>query len=221
MENISTIKAYYERASSIELVQLSRKPQELEPQVLPLLLNELSKRKETEAANELKAFVEGKSKLPIHSDFSFLTEEEKAGLLEEVKERLVTGELVESIRIDLFERGIDITNLFSSDGNQEELLHEFITKLRMEQRDYLEIKEILVKEKGFSESDAGISIIETQEMGKRNHEKGIWYIVIGSVIFIGSLMLAISGDGGLVILPYGAIFAGISMIAIGAKQKLK
>lgn len=218
MQDISIIKTFYGRASSVELVELSRKPLELEPTVLPLLLAELFKRKETEAANELEAFMEGKSRMPIQSDFSSLTKEERTEVLDEIKQRITSGEMVESIRIDLFERGIDITRLFTETDDPS--LHEFITKLRIEQKDYLEIKEILVNERELTESDAGSSIIETQEMGKRNHQKGIWYIAIGSIVFIGSLMLALSGDGGLVILPYGAILAGISMIGIGAKQRM-
>lgn len=216
MLDIQTIKNYYSTASTIELIELAKKPTELREEIIPFLKAELEKRNEVEEVRKINKLLDNIDAEKSVVDLTFWNKED---ILLEIKQRLDAGEMVETIRIDLLDRGIDITRLYTSHKQLNESITEFITKLRMKDVDYLEIKDILVTEKGLTESDAGISIIETQEQGKRNHQKGIIFMTIGIALLVASALILLNGYGERVIIPYGAILGGGSLIALGAKQK--
>jgi hypothetical protein len=217
MPDLKTIKSNYSRISTVELIELSKKPNELRKEIIPVLRDELKSRNEMPAVEAMDAL------LNDQSNKKKLRSETQDVLLQEIEDRMANGETIESIRIDLNEREIDIAELYNEDSiykeeNFERRLIEEIDKRKQDNEGYDEIKRNFIENEGLSEEGATKLISDAKAKGHRNKEVGGIAFIVGCLVTLFTFVNAHANKGGVYIIAYGAIIFGGLQYLRGVKQ---
>jgi hypothetical protein len=162
--------------STEELLSIAQKPDEIAPEIISILQNELINRDEFEVAYNLR------SQAPtVEKPLSELTETEIA---EVVRERVNLGESIESIQMDFKSQGVDIFNFMNQEAESLEEKYKYIVSLRKEGLDEEEITQRVQDEFDIDENENEVLKIELKQKGTRN-------IKIGYTLIFVSIILAL------------------------------
>lgn len=210
MESIDSIVENYKRLSTGELIAIAAEPWDLRKEIIPHLQSELLARDRKAEALMLSEYLVQNT--TIKKPYQLYSKEE---LGEHIKERLESGELLESIKIDLKENGVDMFALLESEQVLDNKKLNYLTSLK---NDLLEEKEIDEKMK----TSFGLTETETDQLKRQLKSKGTQNIVIGStlVIVMTLLLMAAFENGGRIGL--GAVLLigiGVWRISLGVKQR--
>jgi hypothetical protein len=176
MEKPDSIINHYKQLTTEELLSIAQKPEEITPETISILQNELINRDEFEVAYNLR------SQAPtVEKPLSELTETEIA---EVVRERVNLGESIESIQIDLKSQGVDIFNFMNQEAQILEEKYNYIVSLRKEGLDEEEITQRVQDEFDIDENENEVLKIELKQKGTRN-------IKIGYTLVFVSIILAL------------------------------
>lgn len=208
MNNLKDIQENYESKNVEDLIHLALNPQELRLEVIPILQKELLNRGQTEEAMSLTDFLVKAKEKPRFSDLP------KAELRKLIKDRLATGEPMESIKIDLKDDGVNIYEIINNDHKLKEKAYNYITHLKEQGLKEEEIDEKLKETLSIEKEDTEMLKIQLKKSGKKN-------LIFGYTIsIIALLLLTIAlGTGGSV--GFGAIFVlgfGVWTISKGYEQ---
>ncbi len=180
MLDINFIIENYRRLSTPELLALAKDPSVLNPEVLPHLQEELIKRGKKEEALALTNPV-----ISAPPAGAYLTPEE---LSQMIRERMESGESIESIRLDLKEKGIDLIELLEEEVRFKEETFEYLTVLKAEKVNEEEIAEKMKDEFGVTEQETEILKLELRTKGK-------WNLIFGWILVISALALLLYDVG--------------------------
>ena len=210
MESIDSIVENYKRLSTGELIAIAAEPWNLRKEIIPHLQSELLARDRKAEALKLSEYLVQNT--TIKKPYQLYSKEE---LGDHIKERLESGELLESIKIDLKENGVDMFALLESEQVLDNKKLDYLTSLK---NDLLEEKEIDEKMK----TSFGLTETETDQLKRQLKSKGTQNIVIGStlVIVMTLLLMAAFENGGRIGL--GAVLLigiGVWRISLGVKQR--
>jgi hypothetical protein len=176
MEKPDSIINHYKQLSTEELLSIAQKPDEIAPEIISILQNELINRDEFEVAYNLR------SQAPtVEKPLSELTETEIA---EVVRERVNLGESIESIQMDFKSQGVDIFNFMNQEAESLEEKYKYIVSLRKEGLDEEEITQRVQDEFDIDENENEVLKIELKQKGTRN-------IKIGYTLIFVSIILAL------------------------------
>lgn len=218
--DLTTIRNYYCNASILELQKIAEKPTDLSRDVIQILKEELTKRGDIETANLVDERIRATLVRNKYENKNYLTQEDKQEITEEIKERLVGGELIESVRIDLMERGIDISELHTEDEIDINL-YDFVTHLSDNKATENEIKEILIKRVGLKEDKATDSIKQVQKQRNKIRQYEVIFFIVG-LLLIGSsiwLITEIDLERRSLYFPVVLLSVGIGLVVKIASQK--
>lgn len=196
MHNLDLVIEQYKRLRTEELVHIASDPAALDLAVIPHLQAELLNRDKKEEALQLSSFLVSRPE-PAK-------EISKEELADSIKDRIDAGEPLESIKLDLEDRGIDFFAIMNNEAQLKDKTFEYLTSLKEEGLDDAEIDAKLKKTFGMDETEADILKRELRSRGKQN-------LVIGYsiVIIVGTLSLLTLGAG------IGITIGAILIIAIG------
>lgn len=219
--DLEEIKEFYREAPTPLLLDLTKNLEGLEPDVIPILPNELYKRNQEEAVALINTYLKGTN--------TFVNIEE---LKTEIHERLAYGEDLESIKLDIKERAGDYYQFLnkyinrdflydtsdpsqSQDYNEEILNEEESEGVTIEQRLLdLGIPRHLAKElknKSKEEIDEQLEILVD-----KLRSRGDGNLVLGVLLLIAGITVTVYSSH---IIYYGGILAGIGLIIKGIKLK--
>jgi hypothetical protein len=196
MDKLDYIIENYKRMRTEELVQIARDPSDLELEIIPHLQAELLNRDKREEALRLSEFL-----IKRPGPQKELTKKE---LAESVKERIDSGEPLESIKLDLKDRGIDFFEVMNQENKLKDKTFEYLTSLKEEGLDETEIDQKLKATFGIDESEADILKRELRNKGKQNLIIGYFLVIV-----VGSLSLLTLGAG------FGITIGGMLLTGIG------
>lgn len=207
MENLDLIVENYKRLSTEDLVAIAKEPSSLDIQIIPHLQSELFSRNKKEEALELSQFLIQRPKL--------YTELSKEELREIITSRIESGEPLESIKLDLQDKGIDMLDLLEGETKSKNKVFEYLTSLKEDNLDETEINEKM-------QSTFGITEDETDVIKRQLRTKGKYNLIIGYTIVIAVTILSIASLtlGGSITI--GAILTGglgIWLISEGHRQR--
>lgn len=207
MDNLSLIIESYKTLSTDDLVSIANEPESLDSEVIPYLQSELFNRNKKEESIALGNFL-------IKNTFSYrdLTREELARM---IKERVESGEMLESIRLDLKDHGIDIFEIIDGEERFKGRVLDYMTSLKEVGLEDAEIAEKMNEAFNINSSETDILKQQLHSAGRRNVILG-YSLVIVSVALI---LLAISFGGGPGIGGVILIGLGIYKIMQGNKQR--
>ena len=181
----------------------------LTPEAQQALRDVLTERNMTEQLGTLDA-ADAKKKSLAH-----LSSDEVRAL---VNKRLDNGENIESIKIDLRDKGVNIIHLSTKEHEKEELIDERFIALQKEGKSKAEIDEHLRKEFNLSEK-------QSREIPEKLRSNGSWLIVVGAVLLmICGPLLAVDlqkNDGKNMRLPLAGCIAGVVLLAGGLRKRMQ
>ena len=200
MVNLELILEHYKKLSTPELIKLSKKPDTLEPTIIPHLQMELINRGEKEEALLMSEFLINKHK-PVEEVRPKLSQSE---LLESIKIRVESGENIESIKMDLKHQGLDLFNKLDGEVKLKNMSVEYLESLKNDN-----LEDDVIDEK--MQAAFGISAVENDILKRELRRKGKQNLVIGySIIFLSILVVGLSfvagggvGIGGIVLFASG------------------
>lgn len=209
MENLDLILQNYKQLSTEELISIAATPSILEIEIIPYLQSELLSRNRKEEALLLGKYLMPTETIRIYKDYS------KTELNESLKERIDSGESLESIKMDLKENGIDIFQMLETEQFNEYKKLELLTSLKNINLEEPEINEKMT-------ASFGISEIEIFELKRKLRRKGKQNIIFGTTLVVVAVVLAFAAvaSGGHV--GFGlilVILTGIERISNGKKQR--
>lgn len=205
MRDLSLIEDNYRELSTQELINIAKEPDGLEIDVIPLLQKELINRNEPAAALALTNFL-------INGSERELTRRE---LKEQAYQRIESGESIESIKLDLKDKGVDIFDAVYDDNKRNAKRTQYLMALKEQGLDEMEINEKLQKEFSITEAEADILQAEMKAKGRQNQIIGVTMVLVSVAVIIAAMAMGGSiGVGGIFILGIG-----IWRIAEGAKQR--
>jgi len=176
--DLATIRNYYCNASILELQKIAEQPTDLSRDVIRLLKEELTKRGDIETANLVDERIRTTLVRNKYANTDYLTQQDKQEITEEIKERLAGGEMIESVRIDLLERGIDISELHTED-EVDINLYDVVTHLSDNKATEEEIKDVLINNIGLQEDEATDSIKKVHGKGVKFANLRLFFLLLG------------------------------------------
>jgi hypothetical protein len=206
MTDLSLIEDNYKRISTDELINIAKEPELLELEVIPLLQKELFSRNKQEEALALSNFlINGSSERELT----------KRELKEQAYERIESGESIDSIRLDLKDKGVDMFDVVYDSNKRTAKILKYLMALKEQDLGETEINEKLQKEFSMTEAEADIVQGDLKAKGRQNQVIGATITLFSGVIVIASIALGGSvGIGGVLLLGLG-----VWRIAEGAKQR--
>lgn len=207
MKTLDSIINHYKQLSTDELLIIAQKPEEIAPETISILQNELINRDEFEVAYNLKSHV-----TPIEKPLSELTEIE---ISEIVRERVSLGESIESIQMDLKSKGVNILNLMNQEVESLKEKYKYILSLRKEGLDEEEISQRVQQEFDINENENEVMKIELKRKGVRNIKIGYVLIFVSIIVFLINVTL----EQVVFTFPLIMFFGGILLISKGQQQK--
>jgi hypothetical protein len=198
---LSEIEENYKRMSSGQLLKLAKEADTLRPEVIPLLKKELSRRGMKEEASEIDKIKEDQF------DYKKLSLKE---IQEVVSDRLQTGESLESIKVDLEDKGVDILDVFNVEGDKREAAFEIIASQKDGQ---------LLNDKLKAEFDYGEN--EVQELKKEMKSRANIYVNLGIFVLVLSvgLLFVVYATNGRSRSSYALMAAGFALLVKGFRQR--
>lgn len=218
--DLATIRNYYCNASIVELQKIAEQPTDLSRDVIRLLKEELTKRGDIETANLVDERIRATLMRNKYASASYLTQKDKQEIIEEIKERLAGGEMIESVRIDLLERGIDISELHTED-EVDINLYDVVTHLSDNKATEEEIKDVLINNIGLQEDEATDSIKKVHEQRSKVRQIEIVFFMIG-LLLIGSsiwLLSEVNFERQNLYFPVVMLCVGIGLVVNVASRK--
>ena len=196
MDNLNSIIDNYKRLRTEELIQIAKSPEQLQVEIIPHLQAELFNRNKKEEAILLSEYLVKRPKP--------LSELSKKELTEMIKERVDSGESLESIKLDLKDNGVDMFDLLETHNQVQGKVFDYLTSLKEDGLNETEIDEKLKSRFSLDENEADVLKRQLRAKGKQN-------LIIGYslVIIMGILSILTLGSGG-----YVGI-GGILLIGIG------
>ena len=209
MSDLKDIQENYKKMSIEKLIDLTIKPEGLRLEIIPILQQELISRGKTEAAMSLSEFlVRPKEK----SRFRKLSEVDLKKL---IKERLDSGESIESIKIDLKDDGVDFFNFINNDDKLKDQAFDFITDLKKNGVGDKEINQKLNETFSLEKQEAEILKVQLRKRGRQKINSGYFLLIIGLILIVGSLSI----NGGINIAGIVFIGSAIWKISLGHDEK--
>lgn len=208
MLNLEVIKEKYQKLDTKELIKLSKKPNDLREDVIPILKAELIKRGKRDDAEALTNFKDNGSGLK-YQGWSL------SELRDMVQERVNAGEAMDSIKIDLRLNGIDVFEVLKEEIQLQEEVYNSITQLKENGVSQDVIDKHLEESYNIEKSDASKIKTDLKLKGKRNQTWGFIFIVISCLL----IAIIIASDNYKNIkLPVIMLISGVSWYSIGVKQ---
>ncbi len=198
MNNLERFNEIYNKMTPEELTGLTLRPQDLRLEVIPILQQELINRRLNKEAMSLTNFlVSTKEK----SRFNDLSVDELKQL---VKERLESGESIESIKIDLNDDGINVYNLITDEVKLKEKALDYIMHLKEEGLDENEIDTKLQDTLSIGKEDSEMLKVQLRKNGKYNLIFG--YSITAILLLVMMVSLSVGGSisiGTIIVLALG------------------
>lgn len=207
MENLDTVVEKYKSLPSHKLISLAQNPEALRIEVIPHLQAELLNRDLKDEALALSSFLVNKPK-----SFKDMT---NAELSELVRERVESGESLESIKLDLKENGVDFFKSLAEENQWKNETFDYLMHLKEEGDDETTINQKM-------NSAYGVNEEETDELRSQLKSKGKQNLIIGYTIVVVMVILAIAAfavGGGIGIGAVLLIGIGVWRIAEGHRQR--
>lgn len=199
MDNQDLIADHYRNMTDGELLALVQTPASLTPEAVVLLQKELLQRGKQQEAISLTEFLAGKA------------QNAAPDLDTEIAGRIASGETVESIRIDMRDRGIDITDSIGSlEKKKVDNQFEYIIELRAQGLSEAAVYEKLEEQFGTTEDENAILIARLKKRSITNLAVGI-----GLIVLCGGFLLAAIGNG------FSPGIGAIVLIGIGCQRLFK
>jgi hypothetical protein len=198
---LSEIEENYKRISTVQLIKLAKEADTLRPEVIPLLKKELIGRGLTQEASE----IDKPKEVPF--DYTKLSLKE---IQEVVSDRIQTGESLESIKVDLEDKGVDILDVFNVEGDKKEAAFELISELK----DDKFLNDRLKAEFDYEES-------EVLELKREMKSRANVYFILGIFLVpvsIGLIFIAYE-NGSRVRGLYFLLATGLTLLVTGFRQK--
>jgi hypothetical protein len=196
MNNLNHIIENYKRLPTEELIEIAKSPEQLELEIIPHLQSELFNRNKKEEALLLSEYLIKRPKS--------VAELNKEELTEMIKERVDSGELLESIKLDLKDKGVDLFNLLQVQNQLQGKALDYLTSLKEEGMDEAEIDEKLKSRFSLNENEADVLKRQLRAKGKQNLVIGYTLVIIMGILSIAALSLGgFVGIGGLLLTALG------------------
>jgi len=206
MDNIDLIIENYRQLSTNELLSIAKNPAELRIDIIPHLQSELFNRNKKEEALLLSEFLIKRPKT-----YAELTKDE---LSENIKERIDSGESLESIKLDLKENGVNMLDILSNEAQIQNKTFDYLASLKSEGLDDAEIDEKMKSTFSLTENETDVLKRQLKAKGKQNLIIGYSLVIVMSILTIVSLSMGgYVGIGGIL-----AIGIGIWRISEGYRQ---
>jgi len=183
MADLKVIETQYKQLSSEELIKISKTPEDLKIDVIPVLQRELLSRGMNEEALELSHYlVSGPSKSKNLST-------REIRML--ISERLQSGESIESIKANFDDLRVNINDYLEEDIKLENKMFDYMASLQSQGLSDEEINSKLKTNFSLEEQDSEI-------LKARLKRKATYNLIIGYtlVIVVGLLSLFILANGG-------------------------
>jgi hypothetical protein len=196
MDNLDIIIEKYKALRTEELIELARNPHQLELGVIPHLQAELFNRNKKEEAILLSEFLVKRPRAVAE-----LPREELAQM---IKERVDSGELLESIKLDLKDKGVDLFDILHVQNKMQDKAIGYLTSLKDEGMNDEEIDEKMKSNFSLTPDETDILKRELKVKGKQN-------LIIGYTLVISMSILSV------VVLSMGGYIGigGLLLVAIG------
>ena len=210
MENLDLIIEKYKHLTTEELIDLAKKPGELEREIIPHLQSELLNRDKKEAALSLSNYLINLPVVPV--SLKGLT---KAELFELIKLRIDSGENIEGIKLDLQDNGYNMLDILNADEELKNQSLNYLTSLKSEGLSEEEIDKKMKATFSVTENESEILKKQLKLKGKQNITIG--YSILFVTILVGLLAVGVGGR-----VSYGllvGIGSGIWLVALGYNQK--
>jgi hypothetical protein len=206
MIDITLVEDNFKKLSTDELIDLAKKPEQLNREVIPLLQKELINRNKPEEAITLSNYlVNGPEKVNLSLE----------ELQEETYERMQSGESIESIKFDLKEKGINTFDVIDNDNKRKNKVFDYIISLKDLELEDSEINQRLQEKYSITEEECEILKTSLKNKGRQNLIIG--FASVGITLIIVPVVLSAGGSVGLgAIMIFGL---GIWRIAEGTKQR--
>ena len=208
--DLSAIEQNYQAMATEDLIRLSKKPSDLRIEVIPILQNELLNRGKREDAMELSNYL---IKTKTSEDIDMSTDE----FTNLINERIDSGESVDSIKIDLKEKGINLVDVVIEDEKLRKKAFDLIIDLNKQGLLEKELDKKVMAAFSISQGDVDILKSQLRQRGRNNQVSG-YDLVIISIIF---MIVFFSIGGYVTITAILALVGGISMIVNGHDQLRK
>jgi len=199
--NIEQIKLYYSKMDIDQLEKLVDEIAGLRKVAIPILKAELEKRNELSLLDKINQYE------------NLLKLKDKTVLDQHVKERLDSGEPMESIVFDLKNKGIDLVSLAYDKEIKIQKISDEIIEMKSEAYKRPKVKRRIIKKHELDEKEYNEIEDRIKSKSKYNFILGYLLVILG-VIFI---ILSHSRKG---IVPFILIITGgLKLITLGFKQK--
>ncbi len=208
--DLSAIEQNYQAMATEDLIRLSKKPSDLRIEVIPILQNELLNRGKREDAMELSNYL---IKTKTSEDIDMSTDE----FTNLINERIDSGESVDSIKIDLKEKGINLVDVVIEDEKLRKKAFDLIIDLNKQGLLEKDLDKKVMAAFSISQGDVDILKSQLRQRGRNNQVSG-YALVIISIIF---MIVFFSIGGYVTITAILALVGGISMIVNGHDQLRK
>jgi hypothetical protein len=196
MNNLNFIIDNYKRLPTDELIEIAKNPEQLELEIIPHLQSELFNRNRKEEALLLSEYLIKRPKS--------VAELNKEELSEMIKERVDSGESLESIKLDLKDKGVDLFDILQVQNKLQDKALDYLTSLKEEGVDETEIDEKLKSRFSLDENEADILKRQLKAKGKQNLVIGYTLVIIMGLLSIAALSLGgFIGIGGLLLTAIG------------------
>lgn len=209
MNDLRNIEENYKRMADEELKHLTRTPQDLRLEVIPILQQELLNRGQNKEAMSLTDFLVKTKEKPRFSDLTVVE------LKQLINDRLESGESIESIKLDLKDDGVNIFDVINDDNKLKEKAFDYIAHLKQQGLEEKEIDEKLKETFSIEKEDSEMLKIQLKKSGQQNLVFGYSLTIIALLLIIISLSLGGSVTiGGIIVLTLGIwrIFKGYEQI---------
>jgi hypothetical protein len=208
MDNIFIIEKY-QRIDTDELIKLLPDISEMEKDEVTVLRDELKKRGKIDESSIVNDYLN----VIINQDNDI----DLSDIHTYIENRLCNGEPVESLKIDLLERGIDINKIFLEDIKKEDKIYAYMTVLKKDGLNDSEISQKLNKEKGIDSENTQSLLEGLRKRGKLNVKIGIIIIILA----ISFAIFDLTTRNWISIRCFTIGASGIILIAFGIKQQKK
>jgi len=210
MIDIQNIEDNYKSMSVDELLNLSKKPQDLRLEVIPILQKELINRKKNQEALALTDFLikSRENEKPRYKDLSSVE------LRKLIDTRLDSGQSLESIKIDLKDEGINVFDIINEDEKLRDKAFDYITQLKQQGLEDKEIDQKLKENLSLDKADSEMLKVQLKKKGRQNLIFGYSLTIIAAIL----IMVSISLGGNVTISAIVIVCIGIWRIITGYDQ---
>ncbi len=205
--NLQSIADNYKKFDVYDLIEMSKEPQKLRPEVIPLLIAELKQRNKHEIAESLENYTS-------NNNSAYLSSLSKQELKNLIKAKIDRGEPIDGVKLFLKDNGIDFFKIIESEKVETDKIYNHLASLKNENLNSDAIEVEMQSKYNFTADETSHINDKLKAKGKTNITIGIVFLILGLLILGFSLFVE-----RVIVGAFAIIAIGIERIIKGKTQK--